>query len=62
MLKDFFAGVSVPDIEDPFPCLFVQPILDENIGLNFLIKTYESLDLDFLSCEGKKLYRACVLV
>ncbi len=30
MLKDFFTRVNVPDIEDPFPCLFVQPILDEN--------------------------------
>ncbi len=60
MLKDFFTGVNVPDIEDLFPCLFVQPILDENTS--FLLKPCESLLLDFLSSEGKKLYEVCVLV
>jgi hypothetical protein len=60
LLRDFFTGVCTPDVEDPFPCLIIQPNLEEGIG--FLLKSGESLILDFLSSEGKKLYRACVLV
>ncbi len=52
--KTFFTGVNVHDIEDPFPGLFVQPILDENTSS--LLKPCESLLLDFLSSVGKKLY------
>lgn len=58
LLKDFFKGSVFPDIEDPFPCLVVKPDLADSF--NFF--SCDSLCLDFLSCVGKKLYRACVLV
>ena len=60
LLRDFSTGVCSPDVEDPFPCLIIKPNLEECTG--FLLKSGESLFLDFFSSDGKKLYRACVLV
>lgn len=60
MLEDFFLGVSVPDSEDPFPCLVIQPNFEECSGFYFQKEKFSSVD--FFSCTGKDLYKMCVFV
>ncbi len=38
ILEDFFLGISVPDSEDPFPCLLIQPNFEECLGCFFSTK------------------------
>ncbi len=60
ILEDFFSGNNIPDSEDPFPCLTIQPFFEECSGI--LLKQRKSLSVDFISCIGKDLYTMCVLI
>jgi len=60
MLEDFFSGTCVTDSEDPFPCLLVQPNVEEYSGCFFQQNSVSSVD--FFSCVRKELYRLCVLI
>lgn len=59
-LTDFHTGAKIPNAEDLFPDTILLPKLDDCMGIFF--KTGESLCLNFLSTNGKNLYKACVLV
>ncbi len=60
ILEDFFSGINIPDSEDPFPCLTIQPVFEECSGI--LLKQGRSFSVDLFSCTGKELYKMCVLI
>lgn len=60
MLQDYVSGVTIPNVQDFFPCLMLLPKLDDCTG--FYFKIWESLWLDLSSTNSKALYRACVMV
>lgn len=60
ILEEYSLRNNIPDNEDMFPCLLIQPKIEECSGCFIQQRKFSSVD--FFSCVGKELYKMCVLV